>query len=63
MITQIFTFVFKHLLLYFTKKQFTGNNEEILVDLKKKLKEQDEYIKYQTSKILELQKMVLNGRD
>lgn len=60
MLFQISTFVIKHLLLRFTSKKLTP--PDMVADLRAKVKEQDEYIKYQTNKIIELQNMVLNAK-
>jgi hypothetical protein len=54
-LTNILLFIFKRFLL---KTTLLGN-KEILDDLRKQIRDQQELIDYQTKKIIELQRMIL----
>jgi len=57
-LNSILLFIFKKL-LYKTK----FFNKELVADLRSQLKDQQEFIDYQSKKIIELQNMILKGRD
>jgi hypothetical protein len=56
-VTGLLLFALKRFLL----KTRVFGGESLIVELKEQVKEQQEYIDYQTKKIIELQTTILNG--